>query len=216
MNPNTPSLSVIAMLSLATVLATTAPAAENPPICGDLNDSGGVTSTDALALLRYAVGQPVSLVCPDYLERYGFDVDRGFTAPWSPDYLFGVRVSVATSVTVTHLGMYSREATGHAKMALYTDDGGVPDALVARTTGTALVIGANEMPVVESKPISPGFYWITIVLDEVTDIGGNDQATADNVAIYRNLDFDLGLPDPIGPTISYPSSTLDFWMKVIQ
>jgi hypothetical protein len=33
------------------------------PICGDVNDSGSVTSSDSLAVLRAAVGQPVDLVC---------------------------------------------------------------------------------------------------------------------------------------------------------
>jgi hypothetical protein len=33
------------------------------PICGDVNDVGGVTSTDALLVLKVAVGQPISLFC---------------------------------------------------------------------------------------------------------------------------------------------------------
>jgi hypothetical protein len=33
------------------------------PACGDVNDNGKVTSSDALAVLRSAVGQPVDLVC---------------------------------------------------------------------------------------------------------------------------------------------------------
>jgi len=32
-------------------------------ICGDVNDSGGLTAADALAVLKAAVGQPVSLQC---------------------------------------------------------------------------------------------------------------------------------------------------------
>jgi hypothetical protein len=32
-------------------------------VCGDVNDSGTVTTSDALGVLRKAVGQPVSLVC---------------------------------------------------------------------------------------------------------------------------------------------------------
>jgi hypothetical protein len=33
------------------------------PVCGDVNDSGEVTSSDSLAVLRAAVGQPVDLIC---------------------------------------------------------------------------------------------------------------------------------------------------------
>jgi hypothetical protein len=49
-----------ALLAAALALPAQAPAA---PACGDLNGSGSVTSSDALLLLRSAVGQPASLQC---------------------------------------------------------------------------------------------------------------------------------------------------------
>ncbi len=36
----------------------------NPPVCGDVNKSGTITSGDALTILRLAVGQDVSYSCP--------------------------------------------------------------------------------------------------------------------------------------------------------
>lgn len=42
-------------------------AAAAPPICGDVNDSGAVNTTDALMVLRKAVGQNVTVPC----SRYG-------------------------------------------------------------------------------------------------------------------------------------------------
>ena len=36
------------------------------PLCGDVNETSSVTSTDALLVLRDAVGQPVMLRCPDF------------------------------------------------------------------------------------------------------------------------------------------------------
>jgi hypothetical protein len=35
-----------------------------PPVCGDVNGSSSVTSSDALSVLKAAVGQPVMLSCP--------------------------------------------------------------------------------------------------------------------------------------------------------
>jgi len=46
-------------------------AAAAPPICGDVNDSGGVNTSDALLVLRKAVDQPVVLPC----SRYGNTLD---------------------------------------------------------------------------------------------------------------------------------------------
>ena len=39
-------------------------AAQQSATCGDVNDSGSVTVADALAVLRQAVGQPVTFDCP--------------------------------------------------------------------------------------------------------------------------------------------------------
>jgi hypothetical protein len=52
----------IATASALLALAISAHAAD--PVCGDVNASGGVTTSDALAVLRESVGQPVQLQCP--------------------------------------------------------------------------------------------------------------------------------------------------------
>lgn len=54
------SLAVLAVLA-SVVPSMPALAAE---VCGDVNESSSVTSTDSLLVLKKAVGQPVSLTCP--------------------------------------------------------------------------------------------------------------------------------------------------------
>jgi hypothetical protein len=204
---------IAASLALTATLATVAHAA---PVCGDVNDNDSVTSSDALAVLRYSVGQQVDLICPDFLAHYGFETDRDFSAPWGTGYLFGVRVSVATSVTVTHLGLYSREAGNHVKMALYSDAAGSPANLLASTPASELVIGGQEIALSQATAISPGFYWIMASLDADTDLGSNDQATPDNTIKYRELPFASDLPSSFGTAETDEGITLDFWMRVIQ
>ena len=109
--PNTRTKGLAAFvvhLGLWTALATTVRA---EPVCGDVNDSDTVTSADALFVLRSAVGQPVSLVCPDFLASYGFDTDRGFTSLWSANYLFGVRVSVVSCMAPSAGGRGGRASS---------------------------------------------------------------------------------------------------------
>lgn len=48
------------------LLVAAAPCAAKP--CGDVNDNNKLTSADALAVLRSAVGQPVKLICGPYGE----------------------------------------------------------------------------------------------------------------------------------------------------
>jgi hypothetical protein len=53
--------SILALVVVAACVAG-APAA-SPPDCGDVNGSGTVTTSDALAVLKSAVGQPIDLQC---------------------------------------------------------------------------------------------------------------------------------------------------------
>ncbi len=69
---------------------------------------------------------------------------------------------------------------------------------------------------IESEPVSPGFYWIMASLDADTDIGSNDQASSDNIVKYRELPFESPLPATFGSSETDEGLTLDFWMKVIQ
>lgn len=46
------------------VLSASVGIAECPLCVCDVNDSGGITATDALLVVRYAVGQPLTLECP--------------------------------------------------------------------------------------------------------------------------------------------------------
>jgi hypothetical protein len=58
-----------ALLVSAFLLLPTAPVlagVPGAPVCGDVNDSGGVNTTDALLTLRYAVDQPVTLDCSGF------------------------------------------------------------------------------------------------------------------------------------------------------
>jgi len=48
---------------------TAGPAPAADPVCGDVNDNGTVTSTDALLVLKKGVGQPISLNCLAYDEQ---------------------------------------------------------------------------------------------------------------------------------------------------
>jgi hypothetical protein len=72
MNRSTP-----ATVLLSIVLGAGSAGAQ--PICGDVNDSGDVTTTDALSVLRAAVGQPVDLTCDAC----------GSLCPGDPRYLLG-------------------------------------------------------------------------------------------------------------------------------
>src|SRR5512140_2191348 len=55
------ALWVSALMGLAMTFASPRPV--RAQVCGDVNNSGTVTTSDALNVLRFAVGQPVALTC---------------------------------------------------------------------------------------------------------------------------------------------------------
>lgn len=57
-------------MTLATLVlaATTAFAAGQKPICGDVNDSNSINTSDALLVLKKGVGQPLTLSCTAYQD----------------------------------------------------------------------------------------------------------------------------------------------------
>jgi hypothetical protein len=76
--------------------------------CGDVNDSGTVTSTDALAVLSEAVGLPVDLVC----RLSGQLPKTGETTSSGPGSDGDVQAGVARSFTDNGDGTITDNATG--------------------------------------------------------------------------------------------------------
>jgi hypothetical protein len=73
------SILSVAVAALALWTATIASAGDEPvPICGDVNDSGAINTSDALLVLRKGVGQDVDLPCNLY--ESSIDICRTFLA----------------------------------------------------------------------------------------------------------------------------------------
>src|SRR6187399_352371 len=54
----------ITAAAFSTLLLSASGAFAQSDVCGDLDGSGSVVATDALRLLRFAVGQDVQIACP--------------------------------------------------------------------------------------------------------------------------------------------------------
>jgi len=81
---------------------------------------------------------------------------------FSANFLLGQSITIPQSITVTNLGVVGAATGGDAILALYTNVGGVPTALVAETTtaGTPLEAGSNQILVTSPVNVAPGSYWI--------------------------------------------------------
>lgn len=216
MNSHAVRFALLLSLVLA-VPASSRAGAVLEPLCGDVNASSTVNSSDALLVLRKGVGQNITLKCGDCpaVGRYGVPLDQPTNSEFSPGYLLGHRIQVATDSTVTHLGVFTKSGSGvKGQFGLYTDVGGVPGTLVVETVQRELVDGFQEIPVA-ATPVSAGTYWMMGLYDEVAHIAiGSDFST--QTIRYRNHLAGTALPETFGANSTYPGATFSYWIKVIE
>jgi hypothetical protein len=129
----------------------------------------------------------------------GNDVEFADASTHYPDYLLGPAIVVPSDMTLTALALIGKAAAGNVRMALYTDSGGTPDALLVATETTAVPVGVLEIPV---KPVAlpAATYWLMAVYDTKASIGIMTTAGKKDLSLYRSLDFSDPMPDPFGST----------------
>lgn len=204
------------LVVLLTVGTAAAGDISTDPICGDVNDSATVTSGDALLVLKSAVGQPVSLQCGDCpsVAVYGTSEELPSPSFHTPDYLLGSKIKITSSATVTHLSLIAKAFGPKVKMALYTDDGGVPDELVVGSSAHTLVVGRQDIPVT-ATPVAAGFYWLVAVYDSNASIA-YDEGGSNPPYVYRAFSFSDPLPAVFGSASFDGAQSYSYYVKVIQ
>jgi hypothetical protein len=95
-------------------------------------------------------------------------------------------------------------------MALYTNVGGAPSALVASTSVATIVAGNNRLSVTPSVAIAAGTYWIVAEYNAVASIC-TDSSTS-NTLDFVSASFDA-LPSTFGtPKSAMGTADLDYYV----
>jgi hypothetical protein len=199
----------------ATLLFSTTTAwASTAPVCGDVNITGEVTASDALAVLRKSVGQDLLLQCEQCPggNTYGNTTDFVTPVPYYSGYLQGSAHEIPLESTVSHLGVIAKSSGQRARLALYTDNAGEPDQLVVGTGVFTLVEGAQLVQVPASL-IPAGTYWIMSTYDDTVLIG-TDETNTGTTFKYRTLAFSSQLPEQFGDTFLYSGSRQNYYLQV--
>jgi len=201
---------------LVLVFATTVHAGALYPVCGDVNSSGDITTSDALVVLKTAVGQPSTLVCGNFsvIATNGNTTEFPAGNTGAPDYLLGSALNIPVASSVIHLGVIGKSAGAQVQLALYTDVGNQPGTLVVSTAAHTLTPGVNELPV-QTTAVPAGQYWIMGVYDAGWSIGF-DLGTLSAVVRYRTHTFGTLLPNEFGDNQTYTGQRFNYYVKVAQ
>ncbi len=203
----------VAILTAAVLaLSAAAPSFAEENVCGDVNGSGDVSSSDALSVLRTAVGQPANIFC-GLPNRVG-DTDDYHESPIIPqDHLLGQLMRVDRQSVVTHFGFIARQFGPSVRFALYTHENGSPGTLVAETDKTEVLLGVQEIPVLMETSVEPGYYWIMANFDFTQEVAG-DLSSGDDVIKYKQLANAAENTATFGPAQQFTGQRLSYWLKV--
>ena len=113
---------------------------------------------------------------------------------------------------LTHLCLIAKADGPNVILALYTDNAGWPDRLVAATPATPMTVGPMEIPVAPTS-VSAGTYWIMGVYDTDASIG-IDQSDPTAPVRYAAQPFASPLPDPFGPATAYSGQKFNYYVRV--
>ncbi|MFZ5441422.1 MAG: InlB B-repeat-containing protein, partial [Myxococcota bacterium] len=131
----------------------------------------------------------------------------------SANYLLGNRITVPSTVSLSKFGVIGRAAGPSVIMALYTDAGGAPGSLVARTASTPLIVGNLELSPLSATTLVAGTYWIMAEYSSSASIG-TDSSVSTNFISYVSHTFGTTLPNPFGAPQTYDGSTFNYYLVV--
>jgi hypothetical protein len=208
------SLETTLAIVTAAVLALSAasPSFAEESVCGDVNGSGDVTSSDALSVLRKAVDQPVDIFC-GLPNRIGEPDDYNQSPIIPQDHLLGQLVQVERESLLTHFGFIARHFGSAVRFALYTHDNGSPGTLVAETALTEVLLGVQEVPVVMEETLAPGFYWIMANFTDTQEVAGRLSAGG-HVIKFKQFSSAAENTAAFGEAQQFTGQKLNYWLKV--
>jgi hypothetical protein len=165
-----------------------------------------VGTNAAQPVLRGVRGAPV--------QTYAPPVTFTTTNTWSPNYLFGDRITVSDTLEMTSFGIVTGAVGSQVKVGLYRDVGGIPNtgALVVQASGSAAALGAIELTVPQTTLV-PGDYWIMTVYDVATTVSAST-TTATLYYWYTGVGgFVNPLPGSYPAGTAYSSNRLNYYVR---
>lgn len=105
----------------------------------------------------------------DCVVTFGWTAPTASTVTTQSIDLLMRKVVVTRAIQLTHLGFLAASGGVQARLALYTDATGNPDALIAETGAFVVAPGAQTVPVTPQL-LAPGEYWIGRTTDGPLDV----------------------------------------------
>ncbi|WP_052467057.1 T9SS type A sorting domain-containing protein [Psychroserpens damuponensis] len=114
-------------------------------------------------------------------------------ANFSPNNLLGTKYTLLQEGTLNSINLIGNGTYANVQMAVYSDNNGDPDNLIASSEVHKVRTGKVTLPVTPIV-IPPGDYWIMAVYDSAGQHTKRDVTSTDNVVHYKSLNFGEEIP----------------------
>ncbi len=138
------------------------------------------------------------------------------TGNFFPEFLLGVHFTLSEVGVLHSLNMIGNETGANLKMAIYDDNGGVPNNLAASTGVSTVGAGVVSLPVTPVQ-LAAGDYWIMAIYDSngsSTNHSNTNISAGSNVVYYKELNFGDPIPNNASAFDSYTGQDFLYYAEI--
>ena len=126
-------------------------------------------------------------------------VDQG---TFGANYLLGVKYTLEQEGTLKAVNLIGNNTGAGVRMAVYDDNGGVPNNLIASSASSTVGDGLTSLPVTPVL-LPAGDYWVMAVYASDGNHSDKNLNATGNVVYYQSLDFSDPIPTNTSNFLSY-------------
>ncbi len=148
------------------------------------------------------------------LTDVGENVELSIAAGASPDWLLATPYRFTDRMDITHLSVIMKTAGGNqARLAIYSDNGGIPNQLLAETAIFGVTAaGTYEEPVLQRVRLEPGTYWFAHLYDVTTPVG-LETAGGPGHTGQSGYPFASGFPVTFPASTTFPGTRVNYYAR---
>ncbi len=143
--------------------------------------------------------------------------DPDFTmGNFTPEYLLGVHFTLSEVGVLHSLNMIGNGTGSLFQMAIYNDNGGVPNNLVTYTGISTVGTGVMSLPITPVE-LPAGDYWIMAIYDDNgsgTNQSNVNTSAGTNVVYYTGLNFGDPIPTNASAFTSYTGQDFLYFAEI--
>jgi hypothetical protein len=132
---------------------------------------------------------------------------------FTKNVLLGVQFTLNTQGVLNSINLIGKNTGAQVRMAVYDDNNGVPNNLIASTGTTIVGNGIISLPVISTQ-LFPGDYWVMAIYDSTAVHTYEDSTAVGNVLYYNPLNFGSSIPSNASNFLSYSGDDFTYFLDI--